>query len=138
MAKKDLIAINMPAGAVEYVAGGEVLWFRKAFPSEWKGTVMVLTVFKPLYSVDSIDEIKKKLEANEVPLASLKPPVGRIEMVINAGKVREIEKPNKSIHHEKARAVLVFNPKLRLAIRETPKEAQRLLKAATSKDVPIG
>ena len=35
------VPINLPGGAIERVSAQDLLWFRLAFPSEWKGTVMV-------------------------------------------------------------------------------------------------
>jgi hypothetical protein len=35
-----MIVINMPAGAIQNIAEGDLPWFRNAFASEWKGATM--------------------------------------------------------------------------------------------------
>jgi hypothetical protein len=51
-------------------------------------------------------------------------------MVVNAAKIRQVDAADPEINAESARAVLVFDPKTALAVKETPKQAQSLTDAA--------
>lgn len=125
-----MIAINMPGGGIEYVNAGDLLWMRNAFSSEWKGAVMIRIGGDRLYSVESLNELGEKFADEGVRIATFTPPEGRLKVQVNAKNVREIESANNLIYPDKARAVLVFSPKVKLAVRETLKEASALINGA--------
>ena len=126
----EMIIINMPGGGVEYVNAGDILWMRNAFPSEWDGAVMLRIGSDRLYSIESLKELKKKFTDDGVHIATFSAPEGKMDILVNARNVREVEPGNPDIYHEKARALLVFSFKVKLAVRETVKEAKALLASA--------
>ena len=134
-AKTDFIQLNMPDGAVEYLLPGELLWFRKAFDSEWKGTTMIRASTGRLYSIDPIETVQTKFLEKKSELAKFNPPEGKLVMHVNAAQIREVETGNPILFHDSARSVLVFGPKLRLAVRQTVGESVQLIKAATGQDL---
>jgi len=125
-----MIVIKMPGGGIEYVNAGDILWMRNAFPSEWKGAVMIRIGSDRLYSIETLEELKNKLIGDGVRIATFSPPEGKLHMLINAKNIREVEPGNPIIYHERARAVLVFSFKVKLAVRETPEEAAGLISTA--------
>jgi hypothetical protein len=125
-----MILIRMPGGDLEYVAPGEFLWMRQAFDHEWSGTVMLRLSGHRIYSAEDLTDLRQTFSDAAVGLAEFTPPEGELVMVVNAKNVREVEPGNPIIHHELARAVLKFGPKLSLAVRETVEEARSKLTAA--------
>jgi len=65
------------------------------------------------------------------------PPDTRLKVYVNANNVKNVDESDPLIYHEKARSVLVFSRKIRLAVREDVDEATRLLKEAR-KNVSAG
>jgi hypothetical protein len=113
------VSINLPGGAIERVLAEDLLWFRPAFPSEWKGAVMMRMADERLYSSESVAALKAKFALDGAKLAEL-----------NAAKIRQVDAADPEINPESARAVLVFDLKTALAVKETPKIAQSLIDAA--------
>jgi hypothetical protein len=128
-----MIAINMPAGGIQYVRGEELLWFRKAFDSEWKGALVLQLSTDRIYSTESVDDLVRKLSDAGVPLAKLTPPDADLALYVNADGVHKVDQGNPIIFPDKARSVLGFSGKLRLAVREEVKEATSLLGIALAK-----
>jgi hypothetical protein len=132
-----MIAINMPGGAIRNIDEGDLLWMRKAFDGEWKGTVMIrLEDDRIYYSVESVQDLEKKFLASEVAVGQFTAPDARLKLFVSAKKVREVEEGNPAIYHEKARALLVFSEKMILAVRETVDDARRKLTEAVSAQLP--
>jgi hypothetical protein len=50
----------------------------------------------------------------------------RLKLIVSAKRVRQIAENNLPIYHEKARSVLLFSTKIRVAVRETPQDAARI------------
>jgi predicted outer membrane protein len=82
------------------------------------------------YSIETLAELIAKFADAKVAIAKLTPPEGRLTVAVNAGNVIEVEAGNPKIYHERARAVLVFSPRVRLAVRETEAEVRAALDAA--------
>ena len=78
------VSINMPGGAIQRVSAKDLLWFRLAFPSEWKGAVMVRMADERLYSSESIASLKAKFVSDGAKLAEFTPPDAKMVMVVNA------------------------------------------------------
>ena len=127
------VIINMPAGGIQQIDGDELFWFRKAFDSEWKGAVMLRLSDDRIYSIESVDDLGRKFSEAGVPVARMTPPDARMKVYVNANKVKNVDESDPVIYHEKARSVLVFSRKIRLAVREDVDEASRLLKEARKK-----
>jgi hypothetical protein len=124
-----MIIIKMPGGDLEYVAPREFLWMREAFDHEWSGTVMLRLSGNRIYSIESLGDLRQKFGDADIALAEFTPPAASLVLIVNAGNVREVEASNPILHHELARAVLKFGPKLSLAVRETLEEARLKLMA---------
>jgi hypothetical protein len=105
---------------------------RKAFDSEWKGTVMIRLEDDRIYSVESLQDLEKKFLAAGVTVGQFTAPDARLKLFVSAKKVREVEEGNPAIYHEKARALLVFSKKTILAVRETVNDARQKLTEAVS------
>jgi hypothetical protein len=127
------VIINMPAGGIQQIDGDELFWFRKAFDSEWKGAVMLRLSDDRIYSIESVDNLGCKFSEAGVPVARMTPPDARMKVYVNANKVKNVDKSDPVIYHEKARSVLVFSTKIRLAVREDVDEASDLLKEARTR-----
>lgn len=121
------VFINLPGGAIERVSAEDLLWFRLAFPSEWKGAVMVRMADERLYSSESVAALKAKFGSDGAKLAEFTPPDAKLVMVVNAAKVSQVDTADPEINPENAEAVLVFDRKTALAVKETPKQAQSLI-----------
>jgi hypothetical protein len=124
------VSINLPGRAIERVSAEDLLWFRPAFPSEWKGAVMVRRADERLYSGESVAALRAKFALSGAKLAEFTPPDAKLVMVVNAAKIRQVDAADPEINPESARAVLVFDSKTALAVKETPKQAQSLTDAA--------
>ena len=123
--------IQMPGGAVEEIEGKELWWMRNAFDDEFKGTVMLrLGPSDRLFSIESLDDLAAKFRDEKTPLASFTPPEGKLKIVVNAKNVEKVEPANPIIHHDKAKSVLRFTRRIKLAVRETEEVANSKLKAA--------
>lgn len=125
-----MIVIKMPGGGIEYVNAGDILWLRNAFPSEWKGAVMLRIGYDRLYSIEALDALQKKLSTDGVRIATFAAPEAKLKLLVNAQNVREVEPGNPVMYHEKAKAVLVFSFKVKLAVREIPSQAEKLIASA--------
>jgi hypothetical protein len=53
-----------------------------------------------------------------------------MKLIVNVRNVRQVTASDPKIYHENARAVLVFSPAIRLAVRETPDGANEKLREA--------
>jgi hypothetical protein len=124
------VPINLPGGAIERVSAQDLLWLRLAFPSEWKGTVMVRMTDQRLYSVESVAALKAKFAAEGAKLAVFAPPDAKLVMVVNAANVRQVDPADPEINPASARSVLEFDSSTALAVKETPQQAQSLIDAA--------
>jgi len=104
-----------------------------AFDSEWKGATMLQLAEDRLYSIEAGDDLSEKFEEAKVELADFSAPdANRPRLVVSAKRVRQVVESDPAIYHEKAKSVLIFPGKLRLAVREAPDEArQRLQDAGT-------
>lgn len=126
-----MIVINMPGGAVQVIDGADLLWFRKAFDTEWKGASMLQLAGDRIYSIETVDRLSEKFENAKVVLAKFSAPDAyKLKLVVSAKRVRQIIEADPVIYHEKAKSVLVFQGKLRLAVRETTDEARQKLQNA--------
>jgi hypothetical protein len=126
-----MIIINMPGGAVQDIDEPDLLWLRKAFDSEWKGATMLQLAEDRLYSIEAVDDLSEKFREAKVELADFSAPdANRLRLVVSAKRVRQVVESDPAIYHEKAKSVLIFPGKLRLAVREAPEEARRRLQNA--------
>ena len=116
-----MVVINMPGGAIQNVGEDEILWFRKAFDSEWKGATMLRLVGDRIYSIESVKELSKKLGGADVALANFSAPDAKLKLVVSAKRVRQVEKSDPKIYHEKAKSVLSFSGKVRYTLRRDTK-----------------
>jgi hypothetical protein len=126
-----MIVINMPGGAIQNIGDSEWLWFRKAFASEWDGATMIRLTDDRIYSIESVADLTKKFTAAGLAVAAFSAPDARLKLVVSTKRVRQVTESNPAIYHEKARSVLVFSSKTRLAVRETPQDAAQMLKDAS-------
>jgi hypothetical protein len=117
----------MPGGGVQDIDESDLLWFRKAFDGEWKGATMLQLAADRIYSNETMDDLSKKFEAAKVPLAEFSAPEGRTKVLVSAHRVRQVIESDPVIYNKKAKSVLIFPTKLRLAVRETPEEARKEL-----------
>jgi hypothetical protein len=122
-----LIIINMPGGGVQDIDESDLLWLRKAFDGEWKGATMLQLAADRIYSNESTDDLSEKFEAAKVPLAEFSAPEGRTKLLVSTQRVRQVIDSDPVIYNEKAKSVLIFPTKLRLAVRETPEETRKKL-----------
>lgn len=129
-----MIVINMPGGGVRDIEAAELLWLRKAFDGEWKGATMLQLAADRLYSNESIDNLREKFGKAGEPLVELSAPVGRMKLFVSAHRVRQVIEGNPVIYDEKAKSVLLFATKMRLAVRETPEEVRSKL---TGEGAPV-
>ncbi|WP_024512449.1 hypothetical protein [Bradyrhizobium sp. ARR65] len=131
MKEQPLIVINMPGGGVQDIDESDLFWLRKAFDSEWKGATMLQLAADRIYSNEPIDDLSKKFEQANVPLAEFSAPESaKTKLLVSAQRVRQVIDSDPVIYNEKAESVLIFPTKLRLAVRETPDEARKRLKDA--------
>jgi len=123
-----MIVINMPGGAVQDIEEADLLWFRKAFDGEWKGATMLQLAGDRIYSNESVEDLSEKFEKAELSLAEFSAPDSKnVKLVVSVKRVRQVIESNPIIYNEKAKSVLIFPTKLRLAVRETPDEARQKL-----------
>jgi hypothetical protein len=81
---------------------------------------------------ESVHELSEKFRNAKVILAEFSAPdANKLRLVVSVKRVRQVIQSDPVIFHEKARSVLVFPGKLRLAVRETPEEARQKLSAET-------
>jgi hypothetical protein len=131
-----VLILKMPGGAIEHVKEDNLLWMRKALAGERKDAVVLRIGSDRFYSIETLAELIAKFTQAKVPIAKLTPPEGRLTMAVNAANVIEVEAGNPEIYHERARAVLVFSPRVRLAVRETQAEVRAGLDAAKASTSP--
>ena len=126
-----MIVVNMPGGAVQEIDEADLLWLRKAFDGEWKGATMLQLAGDRIYSIESVALLSEKFEDANVACADFSAPDGnKLKLVVSAKRVRQVVESDPAIYHKKAKSVLIFPTRLRLAVRETPDEArQKLLDA---------
>jgi hypothetical protein len=126
-----MIVINMPGGGIQDIDEAELLWLRRAFDSEWKGATMLQLAEDRIYSIESVDDLSEKFEYVKVTLADFSAPdANKLKLVVSAKRVRQVVESDPAIYHEKAKSVLVFSTKVRLAVRETPDDARQKLQDA--------
>lgn len=126
-----MIVINMPGGGVQDIDGSDLLWLRKAFDGEWKGATMLQLAGDRIYSNETMDDLSTKFKQADVPLAEFSAPEsGRTKLLVSAQRVRQVVDSDPVIYDEKAKSVLIFPTRLRLAVRETPDEARKKLQDA--------
>ena len=128
-----MVVIKMPGGDIEVVSPAELLWMRQAFEHEFAGTVMLRVGANRIFSIESLGDLREKFSADGAGLAGFTPPEGDLVSIVNAKNVREVESANAALHHERARAVLKFGPRLSLAVRETVDEARSILAEAVGR-----
>jgi hypothetical protein len=130
--KEDtLIVVNMPGGGVQDIDESDLLWLRKAFDGEWKGATMLQLANDRIYSNESMDDLSMKFEQANVPLAEFSAPESvRTKLLVSAQRVRQVIDGDPVIFNEKAKSVLIFPTRLRLAVREAPDEARKKLQGA--------
>lgn len=129
-----MIVINMPGGAVQDIDEADLLWFRKAFDSEWKGATMLELAGDRIYSIESVADLSERFENAKVAFADFSAPdADKLKLVVSVKRVRQVVESDPAIYHKKAKSVLVFQTKLRLAVRETPDEARQKLQEAGTK-----
>jgi len=72
--------------------------------------------------------LSEKFEKAELSLAEFSAPDSKnVKLVVSVKRVRQVIESNPIIYNEKAKSVLIFPTKLRLAVRETPDEARQKL-----------
>ena len=128
------MVINMPGGGVQDIDGSDLLWLRKAFDGEWKGATMLQLAGDRIYSNETMDDLSTKFARADVPLAEFSAPEsGRTKLLVSAQRVRQVVESDPVIYDEKAKSVLIFPTRVRLAVRETPDEARKKLQDAGAK-----
>jgi hypothetical protein len=127
-----MIVINMPGGGVQDIDETDLLWLRKAFDGEWKGATMLQLAADRIYSNESVSELEEKFDNANVPLVEFAAPESKLKLAVSADRVRQVIPSDPLIYNEKAKSVLVFPTRMRLAVRETPDEAREKLKEAGS------
>jgi hypothetical protein len=120
-----MIVINMPGGAVQNIGDEEMLWFPKAFKSEWDGATMLRLASDRIYSIESVPDLMKKFSATGTSLAKFTAPDASLKVIVSTKRVRQVVEGDPDIYHEKAASVLVFSTKTKLAVREKPDEVRR-------------
>jgi hypothetical protein len=127
-----MIVINMPGGGVQDVDEADMLWLRKAFDGEWKGATMLQLSDDRIYSKESVRDLSGKFEEGNVKLVEFSAPESKVKLVVSAKRVRQVIDSDPVIYDEKAKSVLIFPTKLRLAVRETPDDVRKELLDAGS------
>jgi len=123
-----MIVINMPGGGVEHVEGREILWFRTAFKSEWEGATMIrLSSGRSLYAREGVEQLEAKFRLAGVKIVRFTPPDFPMAMPVNATAVRQVKTANPAIYGPQARSVLEFLAGPRLAVKEEPAIARKML-----------
>jgi hypothetical protein len=128
-----MVIVNMPGGGVQDIEEAELLWLRKAFDGEWKGATMLQLATDRIYSNESVSDLSEKFEEAKVPLAEFSAPeAAKVRLVVSAQRVRQVVDADPVIYNEKAKSVLIFAGKLRLAVRDAPDEARQKLQDVTA------
>ena len=68
-----------------------------------------------IYSIKTVDELGRKFSEVGVPMAGMTPPDARMKIYVNANNVKNVDQGDPAVFHEKARSVLVFSKKVRVA-----------------------
>jgi hypothetical protein len=84
-----------------------------------------------IYSNESVGDLSEKFEEAKVKLADFSAPESKVKLVVSAQRVRQVIESDPVIYDEKAKSVLIFPTRMRLAVRETPDEARKLLDAGS-------
>jgi hypothetical protein len=66
-----MIVIHIPGRGVRYIERDELLWFRKAFDSEWKGALLLQLSTDRIYSTESVNDLVSKFSHAQVPVVQL-------------------------------------------------------------------
>jgi hypothetical protein len=127
-----MIVINMPGGGVQDIDEADLLWLRKAFDGEWKGATMLQLAADRIYSNESVGNLSEKFEEAKVTLAEFSAPESKVKLVVSAKRVRQVIDSDPVIYDDKAKSVLIFPTRMRLAVRETLDEARKKLLDAGS------
>jgi hypothetical protein len=126
--EQALIVINMPGGGVQDIDASDFLWLRKAFDSEWKGATMLQLTDDRIYSNESMSDLSTKFGDAKLALAEFSAPeAAKVKLVVSAARVRQVVDADPVIYDDKAKSVLIFPGKLRLAVRDTPDDVRRKL-----------
>lgn len=125
-----MIVINMPGGGVLDLDEDQLLWLRKAFDGEWKGATMLQLAADRVYSNESVDDLREKFQDAGEPMVDFSAPEGRLKLLVSAKRVTQVTDGDPIIYSEKAKSVLMFATRMRLAVRETPEDARAKLNAA--------
>jgi hypothetical protein len=128
-----MVIVNMPGGGVQDIDEAELLWLRKAFDGEWKGATMLQLATDRIYSNESVSDLSQKFEEAKVPLAEFSAPeAAKVKLVVSAKRVRQVIDADPVIYNDKAKSVLIFAGRLRLAVRDDPDEARKRLQDVTA------
>jgi hypothetical protein len=127
-----MVIINMPGGGVQDIDEADLLWLRKAFDGEWKGATMLQLATDRIYSNESVSDLSEKFEAAKVPLAEFFAPEAKVKLVVSAKRVRQVIDADPVIYDDKAKSVLMFAGRLRLAVRDDPDEARKKLQGVAA------
>lgn len=125
-----MIVVNMPGGGVLDLDEDQLLWLRKAFDGEWKGATMLQLAADRVYSNETPDDLSDKFAEAKEPLIQFTAPEGRVKLFVSAHRVKQVVGSDPIIYSEKAKSVLLFATRVRLAVRETPQEVHDRLKDA--------
>ena len=122
------MVINMPGGGVQDIDESDFLWLRKAFDSEWKGATMLQLTDDRIYSNESVSDLSAKFDQAKVTLAGFSAPeAAKVKLVVSAARVRQVVDADPIIYDDKAKSVLIFPGKLRLAVRDAPDDVRKAL-----------
>jgi hypothetical protein len=128
-----MVIVNMPGGGVQDIDEAELLWLRKAFDGEWKGATMLQLATDRIYSNESVSDLSEKFEEAKVPVAEFSAPeAAKVKLVVSAKRVRQVIDADPVIYNDKAKSVLIFAGRLRLAVRDDPDEARKRLQDVTA------
>jgi hypothetical protein len=98
-----------------------------------KGATMLQLATDRIYSNESISDLSEKFEKAKVPLAEFSAPeAAKAKLIVSAERVRQVTDADPLIYNEKAKSVLMFAEKLRLALRDAPDEARKKLQEAAA------
>ena len=81
-----------------------------------------------IYSNESMSDLSTKFGDAKLALAEFSAPeAAKVKLVVSAARVRQVVDADPVIYDDKAKSVLIFPGKLRLAVRDTPDDVRRKL-----------